>query len=161
MPVNQCPEPTSTGVVLTSGVVDPSSDVGIAGNGGIGCSSPAGGRAQAWCGFVEQPHSASVKARAARGKALDFTYMLPGLVLTVGLFGSQARLQGVAARLGLLEAIQRGLRGLAFTGGLLSLERGDLRCATVLRLFATGQPPRERREQRHDRKKIAGHAQRP
>jgi hypothetical protein len=59
--------------------------------------------------------------------------MLLGLGLTVGLFGGQARLQGVAARL--LEAISAAC-GLAFLGGLVCLERGDGRRATVLLLLA-------------------------
>ena len=94
---------------LASGVVDPASDVGIAGSGGIRCSSPAGGCGHGYSagvagGFVEQPHSASVEARAASSKALDFTCMLLGLGLTVGLFGGQARFQGIATGLGLLES---------------------------------------------------------
>lgn len=73
-------------------------------------------------GFVEQPDSASIEARAASGKAFDFTCVLLGLGLTGGCFGGQACFEDVATGLGFLESRQRGLGGLGFAGRLGALQ---------------------------------------
>ena len=93
----------------------------------------AGGvKSGAVTGAVEQPDSASVKARAASGEAFDFTCMLQGLGLTGGFFDGQAFFQGVATGLGFLKSRQRGFGCLGFEGRVVVLQLGQ--CGVAVRL---------------------------